>query len=96
MFSDQTAFIPLHWKSFYKTTKILIDEGGAWLISAVVPWLVVIPFYTGQGLQNVMNWGSLFFVSITNFIYPFIIYIAARRMKNKLTGMIHLSTNNSG
>jgi hypothetical protein len=59
----------------------------AWFISAVLPWLVVIPFYTGSGLTNVMNWGSLFFVSITNFVIPFIIYIAARIDKNKKTSM---------
>lgn len=63
----------------------LVNNWVAWFISAVVPWLVVIPFYTGSGLANVMNWGSLFFVSITNFIIPFIIYIAARMDKNKKT-----------
>jgi len=50
-------------------------------IGVILPWLVTIPFYTGQGLQNVINWSSLISGGIINFIIPFWIYVRARDYK---------------
>jgi len=38
-------------------------------ISVVVPWLIAVPFYSGAGLINVINWASLFLQSTVNFIF---------------------------
>eukprot|EP01113_Clastostelium_recurvatum_P020372 TRINITY_DN2416_c0_g1_i4.p1 TRINITY_DN2416_c0_g1~~TRINITY_DN2416_c0_g1_i4.p1 ORF type:complete len:526 (-),score=90.87 TRINITY_DN2416_c0_g1_i4:1051-2628(-) len=43
--------------------------------AVVFPWLVSIPFYTGAGLSNVINWTSLLCNGITNFIIPLSLYI---------------------
>eukprot|EP01123_Difflugia_compressa_P011689 TRINITY_DN4763_c0_g1_i1.p1 TRINITY_DN4763_c0_g1~~TRINITY_DN4763_c0_g1_i1.p1 ORF type:complete len:321 (-),score=42.02 TRINITY_DN4763_c0_g1_i1:62-943(-) len=61
--------------------------GKAWanFFAVVLPWLVVIPFYTGNGLENVINWSTLFSNGIINFIIPFMLYIKARRRKMELT-----------
>eukprot|EP01125_Pyxidicula_operculata_P011903 TRINITY_DN3897_c0_g1_i1.p1 TRINITY_DN3897_c0_g1~~TRINITY_DN3897_c0_g1_i1.p1 ORF type:complete len:415 (+),score=65.00 TRINITY_DN3897_c0_g1_i1:257-1501(+) len=47
----------------------------------VFPWIIVIPFYTGSGLLEVITWSSIFFQSVVNFILPFLIYIKARKLK---------------
>ncbi|KAM9966838.1 hypothetical protein ACTFIR_007073 [Dictyostelium discoideum] len=54
------------------------------LISIVLPWLIVIPFQTGDWLNIISNYSSLFFGSIANFIIPFILYIKCLKFKNKL------------
>jgi len=50
----------------------------AFFISVVVPWLFAVPFYTGAGLLDVINWASLFLQSFINFLLPMIILIKAR------------------
>jgi len=50
-------------------------------IGVILPWLVTIPFYTGKGLSNVINWSSLIAGGIINFIIPFWIYVRARDYK---------------
>jgi len=47
----------------------------------VLPWIVVIPFLTGNGLNNILTWGTLFFTSIANFVIPFVVYIQSCRFK---------------
>ena len=32
-------------------------------LGVVLPWLVCIPFYTGSGFSNVVNWGGIIFNS---------------------------------
>ena len=41
----------------------------------------VIPFLSGNGLNNILNWGTLLFASVANFIIPFAVYIQACRFK---------------
>eukprot|EP01112_Ceratiomyxa_fruticulosa_P011020 TRINITY_DN2958_c0_g1_i2.p1 TRINITY_DN2958_c0_g1~~TRINITY_DN2958_c0_g1_i2.p1 ORF type:complete len:379 (-),score=43.44 TRINITY_DN2958_c0_g1_i2:19-1155(-) len=53
----------------------------AYVFSVILPWLVVIPFMTGQGLMEVINWGSLFFTSVANFILPFFLYLEAVKFR---------------
>jgi hypothetical protein len=50
----------------------------AFFVSVVVPWCFAVPFYTGAGLLEVINWASLFLQSFINFILPMIIVIKAR------------------
>jgi len=54
-------------------------------IGVILPWLVTIPFYTGQGLNNVINWSSLISGGIINFIIPFWLYVRARDYKLSLS-----------
>jgi len=56
-------------------------------IGVVLPWLVTIPFYTGQGLNNVINWSSLISGGIINFIIPFWIYVRAKNYKLSLSSI---------
>jgi hypothetical protein len=51
----------------------------AFFISVIVPWLIAVPFYTGSGLIQVINWASLFLQSSINFLLPIIIYIKVKR-----------------
>jgi len=53
-------------------------------IAVLLPWLVVLPFYCGNGLSNVINWSTLISNGIVNFIIPFLLYIRARRHKASL------------
>jgi len=50
--------------------------------AVVLPWLVAIPFLTGDGLNYILNWGTLFFTSIANFIIPFVVYLQACKFKD--------------
>uniref|UniRef100_A0A6B2L2W7 Amino acid transporter transmembrane domain-containing protein n=1 Tax=Arcella intermedia TaxID=1963864 RepID=A0A6B2L2W7_9EUKA len=54
-------------------------------IGVILPWLIVIPFYTGDGLTIVMNWSTLISNGIVNFIVPFVLFILARKRKMTLT-----------
>ncbi|RKP27710.1 hypothetical protein SYNPS1DRAFT_12273 [Syncephalis pseudoplumigaleata] len=48
-------------------------------LAGVLPWIVAIPFQSGDLLMTMMNWASLFFNSAINFILPFIMYLLYRR-----------------
>jgi len=50
-------------------------------IGVILPWLVTIPFYTGRGLEYVINWSTLISGGIINFIIPFWLYVRARNYK---------------
>ncbi|RIB15126.1 hypothetical protein C2G38_2320488 [Gigaspora rosea] len=43
-------------------------------LSSFVPWIVILPFQTGVWLNALMNWSSLTFSTISNFILPFYFY----------------------
>jgi len=51
-------------------------------IAVILPWLVVIPFLTGGGLNIILTWGSLVFGSMANFIIPFLVYFKAARFRD--------------
>ncbi|KYQ92285.1 hypothetical protein DLAC_06769 [Tieghemostelium lacteum] len=53
----------------------LMPKWSANLIATVLPWGIAIPLMTGNGLNNISNWSSLFFGSIANFIIPLLIYL---------------------
>jgi hypothetical protein len=53
----------------------LCSKSTATFLSSVLPFFVVVPFQTGGYVNLFMNWTSLIFTSITNFIVPFLVYI---------------------
>jgi len=53
-------------------------------VAVILPWLVVLPFYCGNGLQDVINWSTLISNGIVNFIIPFLLYVRARTYKSSL------------
>ncbi|KAM9967599.1 hypothetical protein ACTFIW_001683 [Dictyostelium discoideum] len=57
-------------------------------VAVLLPWLIVIPFMTGDGLNYISNYSSIFFSSIANFIIPLLIYLKSiqfRRGHRKMT-----------
>ncbi|KAJ3030566.1 UNVERIFIED_CONTAM: hypothetical protein HDU68_008583 [Siphonaria sp. JEL0065] len=43
----------------------------------VIPWILAIPFLTGNYLLSINVWGSLIFVTSANFVVPLVIYLKA-------------------
>lgn len=44
------------------------------LLAVVAPWMLALPLQTGDGLQTVINYSSLIFGSVVNFVIPFLLY----------------------
>lgn len=65
----------------YNLMQSNVPKIAANFLAVVLPWLIVIPFLTGDGLNDILNWGTLFFTSVANFIIPFVVYIQACRFK---------------
>lgn len=65
----------------YNLMQSNIHKGWANIFAVALPWIVVIPFLTGNGLNEILSWGTLFFTSVANFIIPFAIYIKACKFK---------------
>jgi len=61
----------------------VFHKGVANFIAVVLPWIVAIPLLTGAGLNSVLNWGTLIFSSMANFIIPFLVYEKACRFREK-------------
>eukprot|EP00397_Hematodinium_sp_SG-2012_P037764 GEMP01040976.1.p1 GENE.GEMP01040976.1~~GEMP01040976.1.p1 ORF type:complete len:473 (+),score=50.51 GEMP01040976.1:259-1677(+) len=63
-------------------SKIARSVGVANVIAVAIPWAISIPLQTlgnGSFLQDLLNYGSLLFASICNFVIPFLLYLAYRR-----------------
>ncbi|KAI9190701.1 uncharacterized protein BJ171DRAFT_606653 [Polychytrium aggregatum] len=56
----------------------------ATFFAAVLPFILVIPFQTGDWLTQIVNWSSLFFASLSNFIIPYMVYIFLSRRNKEL------------
>ena len=54
------------------------------LVSVLLPWLLVIPFSTGRGFSNVVDYGGMIFLSVTGFILPPILFFLAVKRDKKL------------
>ncbi|KAF9101989.1 hypothetical protein BGX27_011238 [Mortierella sp. AM989] len=54
------------------------------ILAGGVPWLIAIPGMTGSVLTEAVGWSSLFFVSAATFVIPFILFIFAKKYKDKL------------
>jgi hypothetical protein len=61
----------------------VFPKGLSNFIAVVLPWLVVIPFLTGNGLNAIINWGALVFASVANFIIPFLVYFKAANFRDR-------------
>eukprot|EP01132_Coremiostelium_polycephalum_P002424 gene2424-2994_t len=59
----------------------LMSKKVANFLAIVLPWIIVIPFATGDWLNEISNWASLFFNSIANFIIPFLLYLKSQQFK---------------
>ncbi|EFA76388.1 hypothetical protein PPL_10153 [Heterostelium album PN500] len=59
----------------------LMPKKLALFFSVILPWLVVIPFMTGNGLNLISEWSSIIFSSIANFVIPLVIYLKALRFR---------------
>ncbi|KAI9594777.1 hypothetical protein BDF19DRAFT_385938, partial [Syncephalis fuscata] len=60
----------------------LVRPAMAGFLSGVLPWIVAIPFQSGDLIMTLMNLASLFFTSAVNFILPFVMYLLYRRFKS--------------
>ncbi|KAF9197914.1 hypothetical protein BGZ49_001450 [Haplosporangium sp. Z 27] len=49
-----------------------------------LPWLFAIPGMTGSTLNDAVGWCSLLFVSAATFVIPYVLFISAKRFKEKL------------
>ena len=70
----------------------LIDSGlckknWANFWGVILPWIISLPFYSGNGLNIVINWTSLLFNAVINFAIPLIFYL--RMMQLKHYGLLH-------
>jgi len=61
----------------------IFPKGVSNFIAVVLPWIVVIPFLTGNGLNSIINWGTLIFASVANFIIPFLVYFKAASFRDR-------------
>ena len=62
--------------------QIVRSPSVANLWAVVLPWAVALPTTTighGASLQDLLNYGSLLFGSVVNFILPFILYLGVQR-----------------
>ncbi|KAF9403514.1 hypothetical protein BGX21_003330 [Mortierella sp. AD011] len=60
------------------------NKSWANLLAVVLPWLFAIPGMTGSALTTAVGWCSLFFVSATTFVIPYVLFISAKRFKRKM------------
>ncbi|GAM23877.1 hypothetical protein SAMD00019534_070520, partial [Acytostelium subglobosum LB1] len=66
----------------------LLPKAVANFIAVILPWIIVIPFMTGNGLNTISQWSSIIFSSIANFVIPMIIYLKSlkfRKAHRKMT-----------
>ncbi|EFA76102.1 hypothetical protein PPL_10681 [Heterostelium album PN500] len=59
----------------YNLLQTKLPKFGAILLAIFLPWIIVIPFMTGDRLLYISNYASLFFSSASNFIIPLLIYL---------------------
>jgi len=59
--------------------------GLAWanFWAVIFPWLVAIPFSTGTGLINFLNWVGLIVNGYINFIVPLTLYFLSQRLHER-------------
>lgn len=59
--------------------KIIRKPWIANLLAIALPWLLVIPFSTGSGFDNIIDFGGSIFIGITCFVAPPVLFICALR-----------------
>ncbi|EGC29268.1 hypothetical protein DICPUDRAFT_159166 [Dictyostelium purpureum] len=65
------------------TQNRLMHPRYANFIAILLPWIIVIPFQTGDWLNKISNYSSLFFNSVANFIIPFALYLKSIQFKHR-------------
>ncbi|KAI8832652.1 hypothetical protein BJ741DRAFT_614277 [Chytriomyces cf. hyalinus JEL632] len=63
------------------------------LFTHALPWLIATPVMRGQSVSSFNVWTSLLFVSVANFIIPFVIYMRACEFRGKYNHLRELSDN---
>lgn len=54
----------------HHSSRLAAAQHVANVIAVVMPWLIALPFYTGQGLVDVSQDASLLFNGVINFVVP--------------------------
>lgn len=67
----------------------VFPKGVSNFIAVVLPWIAVIPFLTGSGLNAIINWGTLIFSSVANFIIPFLVYFKAASFRDRASVVLN-------
>ena len=47
------------------------------LLAVVLPWIVVLPFFPGDSLDDVVNWSSALLFTLLNLIFPAAFFVAS-------------------
>ncbi|TPX34663.1 hypothetical protein SmJEL517_g02723 [Synchytrium microbalum] len=59
----------------------VLGRSSATFVAFVLPWIVAIPFQSGSSLTYFVNWSSLIFTSVANFIIPLVIYLRCLKFR---------------
>jgi len=51
------------------------------ILAIAVPWMLIVPFSTGSGFQNIIEFGGSVFIGITCFVAPPVLFLCALRPK---------------
>ncbi|KAF9186672.1 hypothetical protein BGZ50_002384 [Haplosporangium sp. Z 11] len=60
------------------------SKGWANFLAGGMPWMLALPGMTGSVLTIIVEWSSLLFISVANFVIPFVLYIYSKKHKEKL------------
>jgi hypothetical protein len=58
----------------------LLGRRAAAIFSTVLPWILSVPFLAGAGLQELINWTSIFGLIYINFVAPLLVYLTITNM----------------
>jgi len=61
----------------------LLGARASAIVSTVLPWLLAVPFLAGKGLQELINWTSIFGLIYINFVAPLLCYHTITRMTDE-------------
>jgi len=59
----------------------ICGKGWANFWGVLFPWLVAFPLCTGEGIQILINWTSLFVNGLVNFIIPLLLYVMTTQIE---------------
>jgi len=93
--SAQNAALRLHMQSrndgstaekigSWVADRLTCSEEWATFWGVILPWLLSFFFYEGEGFAHLINWTSLIVNGSVCFVVPFLVFIKARQLKQKL------------
>ncbi|TPX46438.1 hypothetical protein SeLEV6574_g03238 [Synchytrium endobioticum] len=59
----------------------ILGRRAATFVAYVIPWIVALPFQSGNALSFFVNWSSLIFTSVANFVIPLMIYLRCLKFR---------------